>query len=167
MKPSFAFNQSASHPNTNCSVVRTHYAHLATRTRCYGQAHTSTVDHLQVSYDLISVNIYQNNLSELAYLLRLLKRLSESHKWITLIAPPANFSLSLFTQAGIDQSQIRIARPTASHNAAALMAKALKSDTSAAVIGFGHFNQFANIIANQPEPHTPSFVISGIPEQLH
>lgn len=167
MKQSFAINQSTSLNNTNGSVVRAYYAQSAAGKRCYDQTHKSTVDHTQVSYDLVSVNVYQNNLSELAYLLRLLKRLSENHKWITLIAPPANFSLSLFTQAGIDQSQIRIARPTASHNATALMAKALESDTSAAVIAFGHFNQFANIIANQPEPHTPGFVICGIPDQLH
>ncbi|WP_251875356.1 hypothetical protein [Grimontia kaedaensis] len=171
MKQSFAINQSVHHTNMTRSAVREHYARLAAGARSFHQAHrfqgnSALLTGDSVSCDLVSVNIYQNNMSELAYLLRLLKSLAESHKWITLIAPPSNFSLSLFTKAGIQQSQIRIARPTATHDAQALMNKALASDTSAAVIGFGELSQFAESVS-ESEIRTPGFVISGVPEQLH
>ncbi|WP_231590847.1 hypothetical protein [Grimontia sp. AD028] len=171
MKQSFAINQSVHHTHMTRSAVREHYARLAAGARSFHQAHRYQSNDASISCDsischLVSVNIYQNNMSELAYLLRLVKSLAESHKWITLIAPPSNFSLSLFTQAGIQQSQIRIARPTATHDAKDLMCKALASDTSAAVIGFGELSHFAESLSGT-ETHTPGFVISGVPEQLH
>ncbi|CZF82085.1 hypothetical protein [Grimontia marina] len=166
MKQSFAINQSVHHTHMTRSAVREHYARLAAGARIFHQANRYQNNDAMVSSNLVSVNIYQNNMSELAYLLRLVKSLAESHKWITLVAPPSNFSLSLFTKAGIQQSQIRIARPTATHDAKALMNKALASDTSAAVIGFGELSQFAESVSGS-EIHTPGFVISGVPEQFH
>lgn len=167
MKQSFASNPFNTGSQTSVTALRECYARIAAGARSFHQ-YSYQRPHTQSSANLIPVNIYQNNQSELAYLLRLLKSLTETNKWITLIAPPSNFSLSLFVQAGIQVSQIRIARPTAKHDAAALMQKAMASDTSAAVIAFGAMNQFADIeMPLGSTTTTAGFVISGVPEQLH
>ncbi|SFP55611.1 hypothetical protein [Enterovibrio norvegicus] len=167
MKNTFAISHSAQHTQATSPAVREHYARLAAGSRSFQPASHIAASQRGLSFgNLVSVNVYQNNMSELAYLLRMLKTISQTHRWITLIAPPSSFCLSLFTQAGISPQQIRIARATATHNPEALMKKALQSDTSAAVIAFGDIENFAD--ANEDEGNaTPCFVINGLPSRLH
>ncbi|WP_407332980.1 hypothetical protein [Enterovibrio sp. 27052020O] len=175
MKQSYATPHSVSHSDLSRSAVRQHYARIAAGSRSYHEAISNTLSSNNTMLgNLVSVCVYQNNMSELAYLLRLLKTLSTSHKWITLIAPPSNLCFSLFQQAGIQTSQIRIARPTATYDAAALMHKAMESDTSAAVIGFGDLHDFEQASMHTEALHhstqtmfAQGFVISGLSEHLH
>ncbi|WP_028024107.1 SulA-like leucine-rich domain-containing protein [Enterovibrio calviensis] len=175
MKHSYATPHSVPHQSMSRPVVREHYARLAAGAKSY--RHTDSNAFSQegnTNGRLVSVNVYQNNMSELAYLLRVLKSFSESQKWITLIAPPSRFCLSLFQQAGIQASQIRIARPTSTHDAIALMKKAMASDTSSAVIAFGEYEEFHNAVlpqhcidSGEPNTEAQGFVINGFSEHLH
>ncbi|WP_394212976.1 hypothetical protein [Enterovibrio calviensis] len=175
MKQSYATLHAVSHSDHSRSAVRQHYARIAAGSRSFHEADSSTLSASSTtSGNLVPVSVYQNNMSELAYLLRLLKTHSSSQKWITLIAPPSNFCLSLFQQAGIQASQIRIARPTATYDAAALMQKAMASDTSSAVIAFGDFHDFEHASMRSEDQRDSAksmfaqgFVINGLPEHLH
>ena len=167
MKNTFAISHSAQHTQATSPAVREHYARLAAGSRHYQRVSRTAASQRGQSFgNLVSVNVYQNNMSELAYLLRMLKTFSQTHRWITLIAPPSSFCLSLFTQAGISPQQIRIARATSTHNPEALMKKAIQSDTSAAIIAFGDIVNFTATHDDECNA-TPCFVINGLPSRLH
>ncbi|PKF50658.1 hypothetical protein AT251_10095 [Enterovibrio nigricans] len=93
MKQTHAISHSVQNSPFTRSVVRDCYARVATGSqRIHSPMNIVSSD--VTSHHLVPVKIYRDNMSELAYLLRLLKNLSESNKWITLIAPPAGFSAS-------------------------------------------------------------------------
>lgn len=78
MKQSFASNQ---FNQTSGSLLRAQYARVAAGAR----SHNALGEHARIGTHsaLIPVNIYQNNMSEFAYMLRLLKSSSDNNKWIT------------------------------------------------------------------------------------
>ncbi|MDD1782827.1 hypothetical protein LRP49_16765 [Enterovibrio sp. ZSDZ35] len=166
MKQTLALSHSVQESSFSRSAVRDCYVRVAAGSRSTrAPMHLLSSD--SASNHLVSVTVYRDNMSELAYLLRLLKSLSESNKWITLIAPPAGFSTSLLTQAGIDAKRIRVARATNQHNAQSLLEKALTCNTSAAVIAFGQSNDFASADQLAALSNTPAFVISGFNMHYH
>ncbi|KXF81984.1 SulA-like leucine-rich domain-containing protein [Enterovibrio coralii] len=166
MKQMLALSHSVQHSPFTRSVVRDCYARVAAGTRSFHSS-VNSLNTETAAHHLVSVNVYRDNMSELAYLLRLLKSLSESNKWITLIAPPAGFSTSLLVKAGIDAKHIRIARPTPQHDASSLLEKALTCNTSAAVVAFGQTHDFDTADQLAALNETPTFVINGFGAQLH
>ncbi|UTM58767.1 SulA-like leucine-rich domain-containing protein [Photobacterium sp. CCB-ST2H9] len=106
-------------------------------------SHSSTLSSNRVQYP-IEVSFCDQEMAQLAYLLRLLKQASEQNRWIMFIGEDALLDRNLMKSAGIDVNKVLLLKKKIGQSTQALMAKALHMGNCSAVIASGNILEYCN-----------------------
>ncbi|KDM91290.1 cell division inhibitor SulA [Photobacterium galatheae] len=106
-------------------------------------SHASSLSSSQVRYP-IEVSFCDQEMIQLAYLLRLLRQASEQNRWIMFIGEDALLDRNLLKSAGIDINKVLLLKKKNGQSAQELMAKALHMGNCSAVITSGNIHEYCN-----------------------
>ncbi|MHA6612928.1 cell division inhibitor SulA [Photobacterium damselae] len=117
----------------------------------------------------IAVSFCDEQQTQLAYLLRLLKQASAENRWIMFLGQEALLDKELMIQAGIDIKKILVLKNKRGMTDHDLMVKALRTGNCSAVIANGDISDFQtqSICDATVKGHSTAFVVRNTSKNTH